>query len=42
MTLLALVVLAPPVALALILAAAGLERWALGPVAARDDDPPGR
>lgn len=36
MSLLALVLLAPPAALALLLAAAGFERWALGP--AGDDD----
>jgi hypothetical protein len=41
-TLLALVMLAPLGALAMLLAAAGLERWALGPVAAADDDPQGR
>jgi hypothetical protein len=42
-TVLALVLLAPPIALALLFAAAELERWAFGPIAPRDDDtrPPG-
>jgi hypothetical protein len=35
---LALALLAPPAALALLFAAAGLERWALGSAVAPDDE----